>query len=137
MDCAYQIWVSNHQMTFKLPQVTNTDLKKFFFRHIKFKNLWKDIITWLYFEIDIFWQFWRPLAALPRLWTASITRNHWGWQKWIQQLKKPFFGFPDDHQIPFTHFQWVTLMTSFHLICNMPIPCSGSHHMPLEVIWKS
>ena len=32
-------------------------------------------IAWLYFEIDIFRQFWRPLAALARLWAATISRN--------------------------------------------------------------
>ena len=29
-----------------------------------------------YFEIVIFRQFWRPLAAITQLWAATITRNH-------------------------------------------------------------
>ena len=37
-----------------------------------------------------------------------------------------FWGFwpqmtSDDLKIPFSHFQWVTLITSFRLICNMPM----------------
>ena len=40
------------------------------------KKTYERHITWLYSIIDIFGQFWRPLAAFTRFWAATITRNH-------------------------------------------------------------